>query len=59
MVGVSECAPLRTEAWKGTLFRESWKAANRPDKAVSLIEEETLEAAAAELGTDTLATRAA
>ncbi|MGB7946493.1 MAG: MOSC domain-containing protein [Candidatus Binatia bacterium] len=34
-------------------FRESWIAAKRPDKAVSLIEAETLEAAAAELGTDT------
>src|SRR5919109_811380 len=27
-------------------FRASWSAANRPDKAVSLIEEETLQAAA-------------
>lgn len=36
-------------------FRDSWKAAKRPDKAVSLIEEETLQAAAAELGTETFA----
>jgi MOSC domain-containing protein YiiM len=36
-------------------FRESWSAANRPDKAVSLIEEETLQLAAAELGVDMLA----
>jgi MOSC domain-containing protein YiiM len=36
-------------------FRESWAAANRPDKAVSLIEEETLHAAAAELGREMFA----
>lgn len=36
-------------------FRDSWMAANRPDKAVSLIEEETLEAAAAELGCEMFA----
>lgn len=36
-------------------FRESWNAANRPDKAVSLIEEETLRLAAAELGVETVA----
>jgi MOSC domain-containing protein YiiM len=32
-------------------FRDSWSAANRPDKALTLIEEESLQAAAAELGT--------
>jgi MOSC domain-containing protein YiiM len=31
-------------------FRASWSSANRPDKAVTLIEDETVEAAAAELG---------
>jgi MOSC domain-containing protein YiiM len=31
-------------------FRASWSSANRPDKAVTLIEEETIQAAAAELG---------
>lgn len=36
-------------------FRESWSAARRPDKAVSLIEEETLQAAAKELGCDMFA----
>jgi MOSC domain-containing protein YiiM len=36
-------------------FRESWSAVRRPDKAVSLIEEETLRLAAAELGVATLA----
>jgi MOSC domain-containing protein YiiM len=36
-------------------FRASWKALNRPDKAVTLIEAETLEIAAAELGAGDLA----
>jgi MOSC domain-containing protein YiiM len=31
-------------------FRASWSSANRPDKAVTLIEEETIQAAAVELG---------
>jgi MOSC domain-containing protein YiiM len=31
-------------------FRASWTSVNRPDKAVTLIEEETIQAAAAELG---------
>jgi MOSC domain-containing protein YiiM len=31
-------------------FRVSWSSAGRPDKAVTLIEEETIQAAAAELG---------
>ena len=36
-------------------FRDSWRALNRPDKAVSLIEAETLDIAAAELGAEGLA----
>ena len=36
-------------------FRESWSAAKRPDKAVSLIEEEVLQLAAQELGADSIA----
>jgi MOSC domain-containing protein YiiM len=36
-------------------FRPSWSAANRPDKAVSLIEEETLQTAAEELGCEMFA----
>jgi len=36
-------------------FRESWNSANRPDKAVTLIEEETLRLAAAELGVEIVA----
>jgi MOSC domain-containing protein YiiM len=47
------CSEVRAFADRGLegdrFFRDSWKAANRPDKAVSLIEEETLQAAAAEL----------
>jgi MOSC domain-containing protein YiiM len=54
MVGVSEARAFADRGLEGDrFFRESWKAANRPDKAVSLIEEETLQAAAAELGTET------
>jgi MOSC domain-containing protein YiiM len=54
MVGVSEVRAFADRGLEGDrFFRESWKAANRPDKAVSLIEEETLQAAAAELGTGT------
>jgi MOSC domain-containing protein YiiM len=36
-------------------FRESWNAAKRPDKAVSLIEAEVLEAAAKEIGVGDIA----
>lgn len=36
-------------------FRESWLALKRPDKALTLIEAETLEIAAQELGTEDLA----
>jgi len=54
MVGVPEVRAFADRGLEGDrFFRPSWKAANRPDKAVSLIEEETLQAAAAELGTET------
>jgi MOSC domain-containing protein YiiM len=36
-------------------FRESWNDVKRPDKAVSLIEAETLELAAGELGVESIA----
>ncbi len=36
-------------------FRESWNDVKRPDKAVSLIEDEVLELAARELGVDSIA----
>lgn len=51
MVSVSEVRAFADRGLEGDrFFRESWKTANRPDKAVSLIEEETVETAAAELG---------
>jgi MOSC domain-containing protein YiiM len=51
MVGVSEVRAFADRGLEGDrFFRESWNAAKRPDKAVSLIEEETIQAAAAELG---------
>jgi MOSC domain-containing protein YiiM len=54
MVGVSEVRAFADRGLEGDrFFRESWNAAKRPDKAVSLIEEETIQAAAAELGTET------
>jgi MOSC domain-containing protein YiiM len=53
MVSVAEVRAFADRGLEGDrFFRESWKAANRPDKAVSLIEEETVQAAAAELGTE-------
>jgi MOSC domain-containing protein YiiM len=53
MVARSEVRAFADRGLEGDrFFRESWKAANRPDKAVSLIEEETIQAAAAELGTE-------
>jgi MOSC domain-containing protein YiiM len=54
MVSISEVQAFADRGLEGDrFFRESWSAANRPDKAVTLIEEETLQAAAAELGTET------
>jgi MOSC domain-containing protein YiiM len=54
MVSVPEVRAFADRGLEGDrFFRESWKAAKRPDKAISLIEEETLEAAAVELGRET------
>ncbi len=51
MISVSEVRAFADRGLEGDrFFRASWLAANRPDKAVSFIEEETLQAAAAELG---------
>ncbi len=51
MISVSEVRAFADRGLEGDrFFRESWSAANRPDKAVSLIEEETIRAAAADLG---------
>jgi MOSC domain-containing protein YiiM len=53
MLSVSEVHAFADCGLEGDrFFKESWSAAHRPDKAVSLIEEEILEAAAAELGVD-------
>ena len=53
MISVAEVRAFADRGLEGDrFFRASWLAANRPDKAVSLIEEETLQAAAAELGVD-------
>jgi MOSC domain-containing protein YiiM len=56
MVSVPEVRALRDRGLEGDrFFRDSWSALQRPDKAVSLIEAEALESAAAELGVDALA----
>ncbi len=56
MLGVSEVHAFADSGLEGDrFFKQSWSAANRPDKAVSLIESETLQAAAAELGVAGLA----
>jgi MOSC domain-containing protein YiiM len=56
MVAVSDVRAFADRGLEGDrFFRDSWSAANRSDKAVTLIEEETLEVVAAELGIDTLA----
>lgn len=56
MVSVAQVRAFADRGLEGDrFFRDSWKAANRPDKAVSLIEEETLQLAAAELGVAMLA----
>jgi MOSC domain-containing protein YiiM len=52
MVSVATARAFADRGLEGDrFFRESWNAANRPDKAVTLIEEESLDAATAELGT--------
>jgi MOSC domain-containing protein YiiM len=56
MVAVPEVRAFADRGLEGDrFFRDSWSAANRADKAVTFIEQETLEIAAAELGIDTLA----
>ncbi len=58
MVAVPQVRAFADRGLKGDrFFRESWSAANRPDKAVSLIEDEVLQLAAAELGVADLADR--
>jgi MOSC domain-containing protein YiiM len=56
MLSVAEVRAFADRGLEGDrFFRDSWRAMNRPDKALTLIEEETLQAAAAELGTETFA----
>jgi MOSC domain-containing protein YiiM len=56
MVSLAEVRAFADRGLEGDrFFRSSWSAANRPDKAVSLIEEETLQAAAVELGREIFA----
>lgn len=56
MVSVPEVRAFADRGLEGDRFlRDSWSAANRPDKAVSLIEEEVLELAAKELGVASIA----
>jgi MOSC domain-containing protein YiiM len=56
MVSVAEVRAFADRGLEGDrFFRDSWTAASRPDKAVTLIEEETLQVAAAELGREMFA----
>ena len=56
MVSVPQVRAVADRGLEGDrFFRDSWQALNRPDKAVSLIEAETLDAVAAELGVESLA----
>jgi MOSC domain-containing protein YiiM len=55
MVSVPEVRALADRGLEGDRFlRDSWKAVNRSDKAVSLIEDEVLQLAAAELGVESI-----
>jgi len=56
MVSVAQARAFADRGLEGDrFFRDSWNRANRPDKAVTLIEEETLQVAAAELGVEMFA----
>jgi MOSC domain-containing protein YiiM len=56
MVAVSQVRAFADRGLEGDrFFRDSWQALKRPDKAVTLIEAETLDIAAAELGAAGLA----
>ena len=56
MIAVPEVRAYADRGLEGDrFFRDSWSKAKRPDKAVTFIEEETLELAAAELGTEMFA----
>ena len=56
MLSVSQVQAVADRGLEGDrFFRESWSSAGRPDKAVTLIEEETIKAAAGELGAELVA----
>jgi MOSC domain-containing protein YiiM len=56
MVSLPQVRALADRGLEGDrFFRDSWDAVNRSDKAVSLIEDEVLQAAAKELGVETIA----
>jgi MOSC domain-containing protein YiiM len=56
MVALPQVRAFADRGLEGDRFlRDSWRALNRPDKAVTFIEEETLASAAAELGVQGLA----
>jgi MOSC domain-containing protein YiiM len=56
MVSLSNVRAMADRGLEGDrFFRDSWNAINRSDKAVSLIEDEVLELAAAELGVESIA----
>ena len=56
MVSLTQVRAVADRGLEGDrFFRESWSAVNRPDKAVTLIEEETVRLTAAELGVEMLA----
>lgn len=56
MVSLSEVRAFADRGLEGDRFlRQSWSAVNRSDKAVSLIEDEVLQLAAAELNRDAIA----
>jgi len=58
MVSVAQVRAFADRGLEGDrFFRDSWNAINRPDKAVSLIEEEVLKLAAREIGVDDFADR--
>jgi MOSC domain-containing protein YiiM len=56
MVPLAEVRALADRGLEGDRFlRDSWSAVNRPDKSVSLIEEEVLQLAARELARESIA----
>ena len=56
MVSLPQVRALADRGLEGDrFFRDSWDAVNRSDKAVSLIEDEVLQAAARELGVESIA----